>query len=193
MVTPSKLNRHSPQREQQDLDRLRDKLAKGWAAGLSAGQIGARLGLTKGAVIGLVNRARTHGDDRFRPRLADPRPKPKPKVRRLKPVDEAVGNSRALPPEPLEPPRPVPFLALRPGRCKFPLNSPARGSLCDETMCCGESIVRSGASYCSQHEALSRPRASPSAPSPTPPAANKSLAERPPVGPPSSARTSPLR
>ena len=121
MVTPSKLNRHSPQREQQDLDRLRDKLAKGWAAGLSAGQIGARLGLTKGAVIGLVNRARTHGDDRFRPRLADPRPKPKPKVRRLKPVDEAVGNSRALPPEPLEPPRPVPFLAL-PSR---PLQIPA--------------------------------------------------------------------
>jgi ParB-like chromosome segregation protein Spo0J len=44
------------------------------------------------------------------------------------PIGETVGNSRALPPPPA--PRetgPVPFLALRPGQCRFPLNSPERG------------------------------------------------------------------
>ena len=156
---------HPQPREQQDLDRLLDRLAERWAAGQSTMQIGARLGLTKGAVIGIVARARKHGDDRFRPRLTPP--KPKPKVRRLKPVDKVVGNSRALPPPP-EPPRPVPFLLLRPGQCHFPLNSPERGRLAAEMLCCGVSVVRSGASYCSRHDVLSRSRASSSASSLSP-------------------------
>ena len=44
-------------------------IAARWAKGQSLRQIGAALGLTPGAVVGLVNRARKHGDDRFRPRL----------------------------------------------------------------------------------------------------------------------------
>ena len=72
-------------RERQELDRLRDRLAKGWAAGLSTQQIGARLGLSKGATVGIIARARAHGDGRFRPRpissgrdhlKGEPRPPP---------------------------------------------------------------------------------------------------------------------
>jgi hypothetical protein len=46
-------------------------------------------GVTKGVAIGHIFRARKAGDPRFPPRP----PKPKPvKARRLKPVDEVVGN-----------------------------------------------------------------------------------------------------
>ena len=95
---------YEPPRERQDLDRLRDKLAKGWAAGLSTRQIGARLGLSKGATIGIIARARAHGDGRFRPRPISSgrdhlKGEPKPKVRKLKPVDEA-GNRKPPPPAP---------------------------------------------------------------------------------------------
>ena len=100
-----------------------NELARRWAQGLTIGQISVDLGLTRGAVVGVIARAREHADDRFRSRP------PKPKTTRvLKPIGETVGNSRALPPPPA--PRetgPVPFLALRPGQCRFPLNSPERG------------------------------------------------------------------
>jgi hypothetical protein len=151
---------HPQPREQQDLDSLLDRLAERWAAGQSTMQIGGRLGLTKGAVIGIVARARKHGDDRFRPRLAAP--KPPAKVRKLKPVDEAVGNRRPLPPPPV-PPEPVPFLLLGPERCKFPLNSPERGRLYAEMLCCGAPVVRSGANYCQQHAEITRAQPSSSA------------------------------
>jgi hypothetical protein len=71
------MTRPHPPREAQDLDRLRDQGAKGWAAGLTTRQVGAELGLTRGAVIGLIPRARKHADDRFRPRLTAPKPPPK--------------------------------------------------------------------------------------------------------------------
>jgi hypothetical protein len=48
---------HQQPLEQQDLDRLRDKLAKGWAAGQTKRQIGKGLGLTKGAVVGMSRRS----------------------------------------------------------------------------------------------------------------------------------------
>ena len=69
-----------------------DRLARRWAQGLTLGQIGEELGLTRGAVVGVIARAREHADDRFRPRPTAPRPKPPVKARRLKPVDEVVGN-----------------------------------------------------------------------------------------------------
>jgi hypothetical protein len=153
---------HPQPREQQDLARLRDKLAVHWAKGQTLGQIGAALGMSRGAIIGLISRARARGDDRFRSRPTTP----KPKVHRLKPVDEAVGKRKPLRPPlpPPEPSRPVPFLLLRPGRRKFPLNSPERGRLWVEMMCCGAPVVRSGANYCQQHAEITR-ALSPRAPS----------------------------
>jgi hypothetical protein len=131
---------------------LNDQLARLWAAGQTLGQIERSTGLSRGVAIGHIYRARKAGDPRFQPR---PPRSPPLKVRKLKPADEAVGNRRPPPPAPPET-MPVPFLALRSGACKFPLNSPARGRLCDEMLCCGKSVVRPGANYCGQHEALTR-------------------------------------
>jgi hypothetical protein len=147
-------------REAEDLANLLDEIAGRWAEGLTLGQIGEDLELSREAIAGLIARARAHADDRFRPRPTAPKPKPEPpaKSRVLSPVGETIGDLRASPP-PSEPPRPVAFLRLRPGQCHFPLNSPERGRFCAELVCCGEPVVRSGASYCSRHEALTRSRA----------------------------------
>jgi hypothetical protein len=157
--------RPQPHREAKALAKLLDEIAERWTEGLTLEQIGKTLAVTREAIAGLITRARQHGDDRFHPRL----PKPRAKPRVLKPVGEAVGNSRASPPPP-EPPRPVAFLRLRPGACRFPLNSPERGRLAADLVCCGEPIVRWGAAYCSRHEALTRSHAPsrPSAFSPSP-------------------------
>jgi hypothetical protein len=146
-----------PIREAQDLASLLDDIAERWTRGWTITQIGEELGLSRGAVVGVIARARKHADDRFRLRLTAPKPNPSPKARVLKPVDEAVGNRK--PPRP--PPKPIEsgqvlFLALRPGRCKFPLNSPERGRLWVEMMCCGAPVVRSGANYCQQHAEITR-------------------------------------
>jgi hypothetical protein len=136
---------YEPPRERQDLDRLRDTLAKGWAKGLSARQIGEKLGLSRGAVIGLVNRARTHGDDRFRSRPIAP--KPPPKVRKLKPVDE-VGNRKPPPPPPprLEPPKPRVLVDLDWRDCRWPVGAAADG----RHLMCGMPQVP-GRPYCKRH------------------------------------------
>lgn len=139
-----------------------NELARRWAQGLTIGQISVDLGLTRGAVVGVIARAREHADDRFRSRP------PKPKTTRvLKPIGETVGNSRALPPPPA--PRetgPVPFLALRPGQCRFPLNSPERGPPLRRDGVLWGAVVRSCASYCSRHEAPRPARARAAKPTP---------------------------
>jgi GcrA cell cycle regulator len=85
-----------------------DELAQLWAEDRSVSAISEALNVTKGKVIGAVWRARKAGDPRFQPR--PPRPKVTQerdrslpwagKTRKLKPIDEAVGNSRPLPPAP---------------------------------------------------------------------------------------------
>jgi hypothetical protein len=155
--------RPQPHRQAEDLAKLLDEIAERWTEGLTLGEVGKELELSRETIAGLVARAREHGDDRFHPHPPKPRAKPLAKSRVLKPTDETVGNSRA-PPSPPEPPRPVAFLRLRPGQCRFPVNSPERGRLAAELVCCGEPIVRWGAAYCSRHEALTRSHA-PSRPS----------------------------
>ena len=153
----------SAHREAQALARLLDEIADSRAEGLTLGEIGEDLELSRETIAGLITRARQHGDDRFHPRPPKPRAKPPAKVRVLKPVGE-MERVRVFANPPPEPPRPVAFLRLRPGACRFPLNSPERGRLAAELVCCGEPIVRWGAAYCGQHEAFTRSRA-PSRPS----------------------------
>ena len=97
-----------------------DQIAALWL-GQSQRQIARKLSLNAGTVSGLIMRARRRGDARF-PARPDPTPrvKPPPRPRPLKPRDETAGNVR--------PPKPIPFLLLRPGMCKFPLSRPAGGS-----------------------------------------------------------------
>jgi GcrA cell cycle regulator len=136
------LNMPHPQREQQDLDRLRDKLAKGWSAGLSTRQIGEKLGLSRGAIIGLVNRARTHGDDRFRSRPAAPKP---PRVRKLKPAGEAIGN-RTPPEPPPAPSEPRLLIDLDWRDCRCPVGRDVDG----RHLMCGRP-QSPGRPYCERH------------------------------------------
>jgi hypothetical protein len=77
---------------------LDDELAQLWSSGASLAQIGQAMGLSRGVVVGRVHRARLRGDDRFRSRPAAPKP---PRVRKLKPAGEAIGNR--TPPAPSEP------------------------------------------------------------------------------------------
>ena len=51
-------------------------------------------------------------------------------------------------------PGPVPFSALKPGECRYPLNDAERGRLYIDMLCCGEPIVRG--SYCANHAAVAR-------------------------------------
>jgi hypothetical protein len=60
-----------------------DDLAKLWAAGQTLSEIERSTGISRGAAIGHIYRARQAGDPRFQPR--PPRPPP-PKVRKLKPA-----------------------------------------------------------------------------------------------------------
>jgi hypothetical protein len=115
-------------------------LAKLWAAGATLAQIERATGLTRGVAIGRIHRARKAGDPRFQPR-----PKPPVKARRLKPVDEVVGNRRPLPPPP-EPPRPRLLVDLGPRDCRWPVGQvPDRRHLM-----CGQPAVGRGP-YCERH------------------------------------------
>ena len=117
-----------------------DQIAALWL-GQSQRQIARKLSLNAGTVSGLIMRARRRGDARF-PARPDPTPrvKPPPRPRPLKPRDETAGNVR--------PPKPIPFLLLRLGMCKFPVNAPERGSVGTTMLCCGAPVTRLGASYC---------------------------------------------
>ena len=135
-----------------------DQLAQLWPAGATLTQIERTTGVSRGVAIGRIHRARKAGDKRFAPRP----PKPKaPKSRKLKPIGETIGSSRALPPP--EPSGPVPFLLLRPGMCKFPLNSPERGSVSAAMVCCGAPVVQPGSSYCRRCTEITQSRTSSSA------------------------------
>jgi hypothetical protein len=65
-----------------------DALAKLWATGKTLTEIERATGISGGAVAGHIARARKAGDPRSQPTP----PKPTPKLRRVKPVDEVVGN-----------------------------------------------------------------------------------------------------
>ena len=148
-------------RDETGLAAVLDLIATLWL-GHSQRQIARKLNLKPGVISGLVMRSRRRGDHRFPPR-PDPTPRVKPplKVRKPKPVNEATGNARPLRPTQL--PKPVTFLRLQPGMCKFPVNSPECGSVGTTMLCCGAPIARPGANYCGRHSEIARARVSPSA------------------------------
>jgi hypothetical protein len=134
-----------------------DELAQLWAEDRSVSAISEALNITKGKVIGAVWRARKAGDERFQPRPARPkvaqeRDRSLPwagKTRKLKPIDEHVGNSRPLP-RAAEPSGPRLLVDLAVGRCKFPVSDPPPGRSV-EMLFCAEPVVQPGANYCSRH------------------------------------------
>ena len=130
------------------LSRRLDAIAALWLS-TSQAEISRRLKVSTGTVSGLVARARKAGDPRFPPR-PNPKAAPKRKIRKLKPADEVVGNAKPPRPEPT-PPKPVPFSELRPGQCRFPMNSPERGG---QFLFCAAPVSRRD--YCAAHAAQTR-------------------------------------
>ena len=118
----------APARSAAELADVVNSIAALWPT-FSQREIARKLGVRPGVVSGLVGRARRNGDERF-PRRPKPSPKRKapPKPRKLKPIGEHIGNARPLRPPPVLA-GPIPFLQLRSGMCKFPLNSPEHGSV----------------------------------------------------------------
>lgn len=122
---------------------LDDQLAQMWAAGATLSEIERSTGVTRGAAIGRICRARKAGDPRFQ--LRPPKPKPPAKARVLKPIGEAVGNSRASPPPPA-PLEPRLLVDLDWRDCRWPVGRDADG----RHTFCGQPQVP-GRPYCARH------------------------------------------
>ncbi len=88
-----------------------------WAQNKSLSEIEVELGVSRGTIIGKVDRARKAGDERFSPR---------PKVRKLKPVGEEVGNRRRVPP-PIVARKPRLLVDLGWSDCRWPTGKSTDG------------------------------------------------------------------
>ena len=136
-----------------------DAIAELWRQReLSLSAIGDRLGLSRGQVVGKIDRARRAGDERFKPRPSRPKVAPgrdgnlpgAGKTRKLKPIDEHVGNSRPLPPAP-EPSGPRLLIDLDWRGCRWPM-----GEAPDSRhLFCGRPQA-SGRPYCERCSALAK-------------------------------------
>jgi GcrA cell cycle regulator len=137
-----------------------------WAEGVPTSRIARLLGptVTKNAVIGKVHRLRlrmrkspiTHPRGVSRPLKARP---PRPSRSKAPPSASLPLPVPEPPPKPKPPPRPIPprkkpgtftLLDLRPHECKWPVNSPPRGSAA--YLFCGNPVETG--SYCSEHAAI---------------------------------------
>jgi len=103
-----------------------EELSKLWAEGLSAAEIGKRLGITKNAVVGKVHRLGLPKRGSPIKRSATPKPRPKRK--------EVKGGGT------------VTLQSLKSGMCSWPTGEPGT----PEFRFCGEETV-SGKPYCATH------------------------------------------
>jgi len=124
-----------------------DKIAVLWGQNIPASKIARQLGMTKGAVCGMVFRARRSGDPRFlaRPAAVFPRP------RKEKPVREPAPDLARLVKSPERPEHEfgrVTLMGLRPHDCRYPMNSSdTRG----DYVFCAAPIDPASGSYCKKH------------------------------------------
>jgi hypothetical protein len=110
-----------------------------WAEGATMGEIAQATGETRSAIAGAIDRARKAGDVRFVSRPTPIKPSP------VKPKPAPIVASVSV--------RPVPFVELRPGQCRWPVNSPERGGV---FLCCSAPVEKSRANYCARHGAIAR-------------------------------------
>jgi hypothetical protein len=113
-----------------------DRMAELWADNKPLSGIADELGVSRSLVAGHVSRARSRGDDRFKPRPPTLKPRPAPR-----PAPTTVRLERG----------PLPLWDLRPGQCRFPVNDPPRGG---KFLFCAESVSQAGANYCTSHAQL---------------------------------------
>lgn len=97
-------------------------LRESWQSGLSAKQIGEKLGVTRNAVMGQVGRMRARGENLPHPtpqRVERARPRPKPRGYFVLPTFAALPEKEPLPPTPVEPKL---LCDLKTGECRWPIN-----------------------------------------------------------------------
>jgi hypothetical protein len=134
----------------------RDKLVLDlWNKGLTGLQIGVKIGATRSAILGLINRLRKAGYVEYRAK--NPRPKKeapqKPKTARQKKLDQFELLLAAVPPivvpEPIqEPCKPLTIMQLTRRSCRYVLNDGKPSSF----LFCGKTTDRG--SYCEEHHKI---------------------------------------
>src|SRR5271165_2424964 len=112
---------------------LLNRISRLWLEGQTQAAIARQLDTVPSAIAGIVARARQRGDDRFVRRSPGARPREsKPKMRRVKPAEMAVGNRRPAAPVAVVRELDTParrdggllLIDLRPAQCRFPVNDP---------------------------------------------------------------------
>lgn len=133
----------------------RDKLVLSlWKKGLTGSQIGEKIGTTRSAILGLINRLRAAGYVEYRAK--NPRPKkdtpPKPRKAPEKKLDQferLMSFAPPLIPEPVqEPSRPLTIMELTRRSCRYILNDGKPSSF----LYCGKTTERG--SYCRDHHKI---------------------------------------
>lgn len=130
----------------------RDKLVLSlWKKGLTGSQIGEKLGTTRSAILGLINRLRAAGYVEYRAK--NPRPKkdapPKPRKAPEKKLDqfELLISTPVVVPVP-EPSKPLTIMELTRRSCRYILNDGKPSSF----LYCGKTTERG--SYCRDHHKI---------------------------------------
>jgi hypothetical protein len=141
-----------------------DRMADMWALSLSLRVIASELGVSRSIIAGKIGRARDRGDARFPPRTPGNQHShnTEPGAPAAKSAPEAPEVAERRPGGSLTAPscRPRRLVELRPGQCRFPINSPDRGG---EFLFCSAPVTRFGENYCADHAVLVRAGASSSA------------------------------
>jgi len=130
----------------------RDKLVLSlWKKGLTGSQIGEKIGTTRSAILGLINRLRAAGYVEYRAK--NPRPKkdalPKPRKAPEKKLDqfELLISAPVVAPAP-EPSKPLTIMELTRRSCRYILNDGKPSSF----LYCGKTTERG--SYCRDHHKI---------------------------------------
>lgn len=127
----------------------RDKLVLSlWKKGLTGSQIGEKLGTTRSAILGLINRLRAAGYVEYRAKQPRPKRKARPKPRKAseKKLDqfELLISAPVVVPAP-EPSKPLTIMELTRRSCRYILNDGKPSSF----LYCGKTTEKG--SYCREH------------------------------------------
>ena len=132
-----------------------DEIAVLWGQNIASSKIASQLGMTKGAVCGMMFRARQGGDLRFpaRPPVFGPRPSKGDKPVAVNPdfIPDLSHLMMKAPPAPKGKRGSVALMDLRASDCRYPTNS---GESRGDHLFCGAPKDPKSRAYCTKHHAL---------------------------------------
>jgi GcrA cell cycle regulator len=123
------------------------KLKALFKKGISTAEIGKRLGFTKNAVVGKINRLKLNkGEERKSVPKKAPKIRPKPEPKPKKPVDKKKSGSDAKQKTERIIQQSAALMSLRADQCRWPMGDPDS----DDFKFCGEKCF-AGKPYCFEH------------------------------------------